>query len=176
MSAPSFGWLFYTLTYVSLLTLLPDTVAEEDRAFVTGAMPLAGIASSMTLGIIMLRRYTPVQVTLTGFVLATIIVLLLGLDPDNTFLCIALFGALGLVQGASFAAVPNLNATPQTQAYANGAMAQMGNLGNTVGTPLLLVILVSFGLGGAIVMLILCYLLGIMAHLLLQWRRTRMAA
>ncbi len=175
MAAPALGWLFYTLTFVSLLTLLPGTVADTDRAFVIGAMPLASIASSMTLGIILLQRLSAVQVILIGFAFAIAIGLWLGFDPGNAYLCIALFCALGLVQGASFAAVPQLNSEPTTQAYANGAIAQMGNLGNTCGTPLLLAIMVSFGFGGVIVLIIGCYTLGIFAHLMLRRRRTALA-
>ncbi|MCP4318054.1 MAG: MFS transporter [Hyphomicrobiales bacterium] len=175
MAAPAFGWVFYTLTYVSLLTLLPDTVAADDRAFVIGTMPLAGIASSMTLGIALLRRFSAVQVIMIGFAFAMAIGLWLGIDPGNPYLCIALFCALGLVQGASFAVVPQLNSEPATQAYANGAIAQMGNIGNTCGTPLLLAILVTFGFGGVMVLVIGCYGLGILVHFVLQRRRAALA-
>jgi DHA1 family inner membrane transport protein len=175
MSAPSLGWLFYTLTFVSLLTLLPDLVPEDERAFVTGAMPLASIAGSMTIGLLLLRYFPAFRVIIIGFAAAIAIVVLLALDPDNALLCIVLFAALGLVQGASFAAVPQLNDQAQTQAYANGALAQMGNVGNTCGTPLLLAILVSVGFGGAIAFLVLCYALGIAVHMALHWRRVKLA-
>jgi len=171
MSAPALGWLFYTLTFVSLLTLLPDLVQPQDRALVTGAMPLASVVGSLTIGLALLRRFRAVQVVMVGFAAAMAIIVLLALDPDNAYLCIALFAALGLVQGASFAAVPQLNDQPQTQAYANGALAQMGNLGNTCGTPLLLAILAVLGFGGAIFFLLLCFALGILVHVVLQRRR-----
>ncbi len=171
MAAPALGWLFYTLTFVSLLTLLPDLVQPQDRALVTGAMPLASVVSSLSIGLLLLRYFAAVQVVMIGFAAAMVIIVLLALDSDNAFLCIALFGALGLVQGASFAAVPQLNGRPQTQAYANGALAQMGNLGNTCGTPLLLTILVSLGFSGAIIFLFLCFALGIAVHMVLQRRR-----
>ncbi|MEM9106122.1 MAG: MFS transporter [Pseudomonadota bacterium] len=173
MSAPALGWLFYTLTFVSSLTLLPDLVQPQDRALVTGAMPLASVVSSLSVGLLLLRRFEAVQVVMIGFAVAMVVILLLALDPDNALLCIALFGALGLVQGASFAAVPQLNDRPRTQAYANGALAQTGNLGNTCGTPLLLAILVSLGFGGAIIFLLLSFALGIVIHLVL--RRMRVA-
>ena len=172
MAAPALGWLFYTFSFVSLLTLLPDTVAAESRTFVAASMPLASIISSMTVGMAMLRFTSAVNVVLVGFAIALGIAFALWLDPGNAWLCILLFGALGLVQGASFAAVPQLNQTPQTQAMANGAMAQTGNLGNTCGTPVTLAILVSFGYDGMILVIMLCYVLGISVHYLLErWRR-----
>ena len=171
MSAPALGWLFYTLTFVSLLTLLPDLVRPQDRVLVTGAMPLASVAGSLTIGLALLRRFPAFQVVIMGFAAAMVIIGLLALDSDNAFLCIALFGALGLVQGASFAAVPQLNDRPQTQAYANGALAQMGNLGNTCGTPLLLAILVTAGFVGAVAFLLLCFALGIAVHVVTHRRR-----
>lgn len=57
---------------------------------------------------------------------------------------LTLMAVLGLVQSGSFAAVPQLNASINDQALANGAMAQCGNLGNSLGTPLFLS-LVAFG-------------------------------
>lgn len=171
MSAPALGWLFYTFSFVSLLTLLPETVPPESRAFVAGAMPLASIFSSMTLGIVLLRLTNAVTVVQTGFVAAIAVGAALWLSPGHPWLCVLLFGALGLVQGASFAAVPQLNDTPDTQAMANGAIAQMGNLGNTCGTPVALAVLVSFGYSSMLMLIIFCYLLGMAAHFVMYRRR-----
>ncbi len=170
-AAPAIGWLFYTLTYVSLLTLLPQTVAEDSRAFVAGAMPLASIVSSLTLGIVLLRWFEAVSVVIIGFSASIAIGALLVASPGDPTLCICLFAALGLVQGASFAAITQLNHDAEAQSHANGALAQMGNLGNTCGTPLLLAILISFGFGGMIAIAIACYLAGIATHLIMRRRR-----
>jgi len=170
-AAPALGWVFYTLTFVSLLTILPGFVAPEHRALVTGAMPLAGIATSITLGVLLLRYFTAVQVIMSGFGMAILGTLLILAFPMNPWLYIALVGALGLVQGASFAAIPQLNASPQAQAHANGAMAQMGNLGNTFGTPLLLVLITAYGQKGMIGFLLVCYSLGLLVHVMQEKRR-----
>jgi MFS transporter, DHA1 family, inner membrane transport protein len=171
VSAPAMGWLFYTLSFVSLLTLLPNHVAPEQRGFVVGAMPLASIISSMTIGVFLLRYLTAIQVVITGFVASMLCSVFLWLAPGSVIGCIALFGALGLVQGASFAAVPELNSENQTRAYANGAMAQMGNLGNLSGTPVLLLMLSAMGFNGLILFALLCYGFGIAVHLLMAKRR-----
>jgi MFS transporter, DHA1 family, inner membrane transport protein len=172
ISAPAMGWLFYTLSFVSLLTLLPNTVAPEARAFIVGAMPLASIMSSMTIGVFLLRYLTAIQVVITGFAAAMLCTTFLWFVPGSVPGCVALFGALGLVQGASFAAVPQLNSESQTRAYANGAIAQMGNLGNLSGTPVLLLMLASMGFNGLILFAVMCYVSGIAVHLFLGGRRT----
>jgi MFS transporter, DHA1 family, inner membrane transport protein len=174
VSAPAMGWLFYTLSFVSLVTLLPNYVAPGERAFVVGAMPLASIISSLTIGVFLLRFMTAVQVIMLGFAAALICIVYLWLAPGSAAGCIALFAALGLVQGASFAAVPELNADHQARAYANGALAQMGNLGNLSGTPILLLMLSAMGFPGLIVFAMLCYVCGIAVHLWLARRRKAM--
>lgn len=171
VAAPAAGWLFYTLTFVALLTVLPTLVPPEERAFVAAAMPLASIAVSMTLGVALLRRMEAVSVIVWGFALSIGIALAFAAAPGGPWLPIALLGALGLVQGASFAAVPELNAEPEAQALAHGAVAQMGNLGNVAGTPLLLAVLAEAGFRTMIALVIGCWLAGLAAHLLLRRRR-----
>ena len=80
-----------------------------------------------------------------GFAGAAASALALAAAPGDPLLCLALAASLGLVQGAGFAAVPELNATLPDRAQANGALAQTGNIGNTLGPPILLAIV---GAGG----------------------------
>lgn len=171
MSAPAFGWLFYTLTFVSLLTVLPGTVTPDERIFVAATMPLAGIAVSMTVGVFALRYVPATQVIYLGFSCSVVLAILLAAFPGNPMICIALMGALGLVQGASFAAVPQLNTDTKSQALANGAMAQMGNLGNTLGIPIILGTTAMAGFTGVMVFLVTCFVLGICVHLHLSRNR-----
>jgi MFS family permease len=140
MSAPAFAWLSYTFTYVSLLTLLPPYIIPELRSLIVGAMPLVSIVSSLTLGVVLLRHTSAVRVMMLGFALATVAALALAFVPGNAALCLALAAALGLVQGAGFAAVPELNESLRDRAQANGALAQTGNIGNTLGPPMLLAV------------------------------------
>ena len=65
--------------------------------------------------------------------------------------------ALGLVQGASFAAIPQLNPMPEDRARAAGAIAQLGNLGTTTGTPLLAWLVSQAGASG-LALFVLCLL------------------
>lgn len=171
IAAPAIGWLFYTLTFVAMLTVLPDLVPAEDRSFVAGAMPIASIIASLACGAFLLPRLSAVNTIMLGFALALGVLQLLWLEVDKAWVCIALLGVLGLVQSASFAAIPQLNQNAEAQARANGAIAQMGNLGNTLGTPLLLSLLATFDLKGMIWGATFCYLAAIGAHFLMKQRR-----
>ena len=176
VAAPALGWAFYTLTFVALLAVLPGLVPPDSRAFVAGAMPLASIAVSMTLGVALLRWLDAVGVVAVGFAAAIGLAGLLLALPGEPWLCVALLGALGLVQGASFAAIPQLNPEPSDQALANGAVAQMGNLGNLVGTPLLLGVLALAGIEAALALVAGCWAMGLLAHGLLARRRRALPA
>lgn len=145
LSAPGLGWLFYTFCFLALLTLLPPFIAESQRSFVLGTMPLVTIAVSMTLGVALLRVLRATQVVMIGFILLALCLIWLWGVPGGAVACFALAAAFGLVQGASFAAVPELAATAEDQALANGAMAQLGNVGNTLGTPVLAVLVLGGG-------------------------------
>lgn len=173
ISAPALGWLFYTLTFVALLTILPLVLGAP--LWLLGALPLTSIAVSLTLGVALMRRFRAVQVTIAGFALSAVAACALIVWPDALAPVFALFSALALVQSASFAAVPELNASAADRALANGAMAQMGNLGNLTGTPLLMAAVSGFGSTGALVVVLLAYLAGLGVHLLLARNRRQTA-
>lgn len=157
IAAPALGWLFYTLTFVALLTVLPPYLPEASRTTLATWMPLAGIGVSLTLGAQLLRHLPAVTILLIGLGAAALSVLAMWLMPGVFLPPVLLFGSLGLVQGASFAAIPQLNPDPQDQALANGALAQMGNLGNLLGTPILLIMMAPMGYDGAILFALIAY-------------------
>jgi predicted MFS family arabinose efflux permease len=175
VAAPAAGWLFYTLGYVSLVTILPDYVDPAARSLVTGAMPFAGMVVSMTLGVALVTRLGAIPVIVAGFALAVPLALAFGLSGGSAWLAIALIASLGLVQGSSFAAVPELNPTPEARAEANGALAQSGNLGNSLGTPVLLAATGALGLAGLTLFAMLCFAGGAAVHLRLAALRRRAA-
>jgi predicted MFS family arabinose efflux permease len=175
LAAPAAGWLFYTFSFVSILTVLPPYIAADMRGLIIGAMPLASIAVSMTLGVWLLRAMSAVRVVEVGFILSVLCMLWLWIAPGAPSACLALAGSMGLIQGASFAAVPQLNTTAAGQAQANGAMAQMGNIGNTVGTPVMAAALAGMGYGALPVLAGSAFAAGLLVHVLLGARRQRMS-
>lgn len=176
IGAPAIGWLFYTFCFVSVLTVLPPFLAPEWRSWTQGAMPLVSILSSMTLGVWLLRRVSAVAVVLLGFAGAVVASLGLLVWPASPLVVLAIGAAIGLTQGASFAAVPQLNSNPQDRALANGGLAQMGNLGNTAGTPVMLLVIGLAGYEGLVVGTALVFALGGVSHVWLARRRTEAVA
>lgn len=171
ISAPAIGWFFYTLTFVSLLAILPGRLPEGQGASVAALMPLAGIALSWLLVPVLLNLFSCITVVNLGFGSGIIAICALFMGAPLALVCVALFAVLGLVQGASFAAVPELNATAETQALSYGAMAQMGNAGNLLGTPVLLAILVGFDEAAMFLTVIAFYTIAMMLHVFLGLRR-----
>lgn len=176
ISAPAFGWLFYATTFVALLTFLPNYVPTDQKSFVASVMPLASIAVSLTLGVLLLRFMSAVTLILVGFFAACCVLCLFFIHSDYVLLAIVLAGVLGLVQGASFAAVPQLNHVLEDRSKANGAMAQLGNVGTTCGTPLYGATMYYIGMPGIILLTILLYLAASFAHILLVYLRQRTAS
>ena len=176
IAAPGLGWLFYTFCFVSILTVLPPYIPQDVRALVMGAMPLTSIAVSMTLGVWLLGRRSAVWVVCVGFGLSALSILWLLVQPGLPLACLALAAAMGLIQGATFTAVPQLNGTAATQAQANGAMAQMGNLGNTLGTPVMAAALAGLGYTGLPLLAGTAFVAGLALHLLLAAQRRRVTA
>ncbi|MEL6808647.1 MAG: MFS transporter [Pseudomonadota bacterium] len=171
IAAPGAGWLFYTFCFLAILTVLPPYITPEWRAWVMGAMPLVSIAVSMTLGVWALRIMSAVQLTQAGFLFSVAALTWLLMAPGLPAACLVLAAGLGLVQGATFASIPQLNTSASTQAQAYGAMAQTGNLGNTVGTPALLAILGVAGYAGMIWTTMLVLVGGFFVHLWMAMRR-----
>tara|TARA_R110002124_G_scaffold12005_47_gene57206 strand:+ start:3335 stop:4516 length:1182 start_codon:yes stop_codon:yes gene_type:complete len=172
ISAPALGWLFYTMTFVSLLAILPDTLPENSRTTLSAILPLISIVSALILVSYLLWRYSAVRVVTIGFALAAGITALTLTNLPTPLIWIGLFAIMGLIQGASFAAVPQLNSTPQTQALSNGVMTQMGNLGNTLGTPILLFFLNGWNITGMLLAVAAIYAAGALSHIYMAYRRS----
>ena len=169
--APAIGWLFYTLTFVSLLTLIPQFIPAEHRTSLVPLLPLAAITTSLTLGAVLLRIISAITLVQIGFVGSGVMAILMQTLPYTPVTYVVLFAFLGLIQSASFSAIPQLNPAPDSQAIAHGGMSQMGNLGNLLGTPVMLLTMGVFGTTGAMMMLIICYVIGFSAHAYLARKR-----
>jgi len=144
------------------------------RPHAAAAMPLVSIAVSLTLGVWLLRRMTAVRLVQAGFAMGLVAALALALVwPSEVWRLAAallLAAAMGIVQGASFAAVPQLNNSDEDRAMASGAVAQLGNLGTTTGTPLLALMISAFGPAGVIGFAAPLCVMGIAVHV---WQARR---
>jgi MFS transporter, DHA1 family, inner membrane transport protein len=177
VAAPALGFVCYTIIYVAILTLMPPLFPDDMRARVAAGMPIISIAVSLTLGVWLLGRITPVRLVQGGFAMALAGLALFGLGLGNPLMmeagAVVLFAALGLVQGASFAAIPALNASAQDRARAAGAIAQLGNLGTTTGTPVLAAMLAAIGPAAIVVFAAPFCVAGILLHAWQAIRRSR---
>lgn len=176
IAAPAMGFFFYTILYVALLTLLPPMMGSH-RVTSAAAMPLVSIAVSLTAGVWLLHRVTAVHLVQAGFAVALLAALALGAFWPAEHLRLAaaltLAAALGIVQGASFSSIPQLNAGAAERSMAAGAVAQLGNLGTTSGTPLLAALIAAFGPAGVIGFAAPLCLAGIAIHAWQARRRAR---
>ena len=176
IAAPAMGFVCYTVTYVAVLTLLPAAVGADWGHFTAVAMPLVSILVSLTLGVWLLGKMMAIRVVQSGF--CAVILAALGLwatwgqGPATAVFACMVAASMGVVQGASFASIPQLNLLPADRARAAGAIAQLGNLGTTTGTPALAYILLHYGASGMAIFLIAFSALGIALH---QWQSGRRA-
>lgn len=170
-AAPALGWLCYTLTFVAFMTVLPGFLDAELRATLIGILPLASIVSALAIGFFLTRRVSAVTSILIGFAFSALFLIVQLAAPGSSALCIGLFAALGIIQAGSFAAIPELNETLTARAHATGAIAQMGNLGNTLGTPVLLALTGAMGFSGLVLFGTAAYITGIALHIAAARRR-----
>ena len=131
--APALGFVWHTLMFLGLLTFLPDLLAP----WTAPILPLVALIGTFGAGVLA-RRIPPHRIALAGFALTILGIALLILAPADLrpILSLPVFVIIGLVPGASFAAVPALNPDAADRARANGAIAQLGNVGTASSTPL----------------------------------------
>ncbi|MBA3910516.1 MAG: MFS transporter [Rhodobacter sp.] len=179
LAAPAMGFCCYTFLYVAVLTLVPPETPASHRALIAAGMPLVSIAVSLSLGVRLLRVMPAVRLVQWGYGIAIPGFLILwafwGIGAGMVAGGFILSGALGIVQGASFALIPELNATPDARARAAGAVAQLGNLGTTTGTPVLAALIAASGPAGLALAAIGLCAIGIGVHRL-QARRRQLRA
>lgn len=157
IATPALAWLCYTLTFVSVLTALPLLTGGAAPAWLAAIAPLVSIGVALTIGVAVLSRHPAQPVVTLGFALCAGIAVLILLFGFTTLTVILLFASMALVQSAGFAVVPQINADAPSRALANGALAQMGNLGNLSGTPLLIALYQGAPLFGPFLFLITAY-------------------
>lgn len=155
IAAPGLGFVFYTITFIALLTFLPGELGRPDLA---ASLPLISLAGTFLAGWLA-RTLPPAQIAIAGFALT--ILFSLTLWAGQVWTVYLLFLAQGLVPGASFAAIPHLNSGVADRARSTGVIAQMGNVGTTAGTPIFALALIVAGMPGLFVTLIAFSAVGI---------------
>ncbi len=132
--APALGHGIYAFAFLALVTYLP--VALE-AAWLAPVLPVVGIAGSLMAGALA-RWIAPGALVAGGFMaMAVVFAVAMALPGLAAPLSVLAMLVSGVVAGGGFAAVPALNGEVADRALANGALAQLGNIGTFAGTPAL---------------------------------------
>ena len=162
---PGAGFVWYTILYLALLAVLP--LALDLELWVITALPLISIVGTIWGGFLA-KRIAPDKLVVAGFgltIAATGVVL--SLQGANWPLFV-LFFVMALIPAASFASIPYFNDTATDRARATGGIAQQGNIGTTLGTPIFVLTMESGGMAAVGTVLIAFCALGIGSTLLLR--------
>ena len=155
--APGVGHGIYTSLFIALIAVLPGALGA---LWLAPVLPLANLAGTFAAGFLA-RRIAPGRLVSVGFGAAGALFAATALGgPAAPALALLAMGATGVVAGAGFAAVPALNGGTADQARANGAMAQLGNVGTFTGTPLLIAAEAAVGTGGLLALVVAICALG----------------
>lgn len=167
--APGLGHGIYALMFLALVTYLPDALSAP---WLSPVLPVAGLAGSLLTGPLA-RRIVPGRLVWGGFLaLVALLALTWVSGPLAPHVAIVTMAVSGIVAGAGFAAVPWLNASNSDRALANGALAQLGNVGTFSGTPAI----AALGIGATLPAAIAIAILGAAATALAYGAATRWQA
>lgn len=131
LAASGLGHGIYTSLFIALVAFLP---AALEAAWLLVVLPIANLLGTFAAGFLARRVVAP-RIVIWGFGISGLLFAVMAASGLPAIAVLA-FLATGVVAGGNFAAVPLLNDTPRDQALANGAMAQLGNIGTFSGTPL----------------------------------------
>ena len=160
---PGACFFFYTLMAISLMTFVPQH-GGPNGPWLAVVLPLVSILGSFSAGWTaqhlmkpaLLVRLSFVGVGLAGLALWGCFWLGIGIGPA----AIVLMYLAGLAGGSSYALIPSLNEASAMQARANGALAQLGNLGSTLGPPVFAGLIAAWGTAGLALPVVVFALLG----------------
>lgn len=144
LAAAGLGHGTYTALFIALVAFLP---AAMGAMWLLLVLPVANLLGTFAAGFLS-RHVAAPRIVVWGFGISALLFAVMALSGLPAVAVLA-FLATGVVAGGNFAAVPLLNDTPRDQALANGAMAQLGNIGTFSGTPLFALVAGSlWGLAG----------------------------
>ena len=142
--APALMFFWHTLMFMALLTFLPGVLG----AWAAAVLPLIALVGTFGAGAAT-RVVPPGRLAVVAFAVGAVLMLAFWALPGaRVVLSVPMLLAFGAVPGAAFAAAPLLNPDPADTARANGAIAQVGNIGTALTIPLFSAALALGGFGG----------------------------
>lgn len=161
---PGVVFLFHTCMFVALLTFIPRMSQDQTiREMLFISLPLCSIAGTFLSGILSQYYLRPSYLVLfayCGVAVATLMTVVSANMPYYfMFSALLLLLLSGVVQGGAFTLIPALSKNVTEQAMGNGSIAQLGNLGATIGSPIFAFTIETTGnIGIFYAVLILCIL------------------
>lgn len=161
---PGAGFVWYTGIYIALIAVLP--LALDLKASVIAVIPLISIAGTLGAGSVA-RYIAPHHLSNIGFVASAVLMIVIQLGFHDPLILYVLFFLMGAIPTGAFAAIAYFNDTTETRARATGGITHLGNVGTTLGTPIMVLAFQAAGLIGVTIMVLLCCLGGLasLAHL-----------
>jgi len=152
---PALCFLCYTGMYLALQTLTPELAAPADRVWLTAGMPAVSVVTTLLAGALAQFGISPFRLAASAFAATFVCSLLLHLavaigGPVAPFGFVRM-AFVSLLPGAVYPMIPLLCRTPPVQARAYGAIAQLGNVGSTLGPPLFAGSMAAIGPHGLLV-------------------------
>jgi predicted MFS family arabinose efflux permease len=161
---PGLLFFFHTFMYIALFTFLPGLSGNEHtKNMLLVTLPLISIIGTMIAGIVSQYFVSPSRLSIIAYISLLILIFVIKLSFNNNILFAAASMVLilfsGIIQGSVFSLIPNISLTTEEQTSANGAVAQLGNLGSTLGQPVFSYFLV-YGKNSIIIIVMLLAILG----------------
>jgi predicted MFS family arabinose efflux permease len=158
---PALCFLCYTGMYLALQTLTPELAAPADRVWLTAGMPAVSVVTTLLAGALAQFGISPFRLAASAFAATFVFSLLLHLavaiGGPVAPLGFIRMAFVSLLPGAVYPMIPLLCPTPPVQARAYGAIAQLGNVGSTLGPPLFAGSMAAIGPHGLLVpALVMC--------------------
>jgi MFS transporter, AAHS family, 3-hydroxyphenylpropionic acid transporter len=162
--SPGVLFFFHTFMYIALFTFLPRlSESEATKDLLLVVLPLISIIGTMIAGILSQYFVSPSKLSVLAYISLLVLIFVVKLSFNNNALFVVSSMVLilfsGIIQGSVFSLIPNISLTTEDQTNANGAVAQLGNLGSTLGSPIFSYFL-TFGRDSIIIIVMLFSLLG----------------
>ncbi|MEM6409592.1 MAG: MFS transporter [Pseudomonadota bacterium] len=130
---PGAGFVCYTVLYIALLGVLP--LARPLGPMDIAALPIISILGTI-LGGWVAKSVSPEQLVSAGFIATIFATGLAFALSAAVWPLYVLFLVMAFIPAGSFAAIPHFNTSASNRARATGGLAQLGNVGTSLGTPI----------------------------------------
>ncbi|QQO09992.1 MFS transporter [Breznakiella homolactica] len=169
--SPGIIFFFHTFMFIALFTFLPGLSGDEKtKSMLLIILPLISIGGTMAAGIVSQYFVSPSKLSVFAYISLLLLICVIKLSFNNNILFIAASMILilfsGIIQGSVFSLIPKISLSAEEQTNANGVVAQLGNLGSTLGPPVFSYFLV-YGKNSIIIIVMLLSILGAVSGLII---------